>query len=53
MAGGGGWWDGVSKPRLDGLFGGTVGRGGGHSTASGSGRDGTGCVCLTPFNETK
>lgn len=24
-----------------------------HSTASGSGRDGTGCVCLTPLNSTK
>ncbi len=50
VAGGGGRLDGVLKPRLDGLFWGTVGREGEDSTASGSDRDGTGCVCLTPLN---
>lgn len=50
VAGGGGV-DELLKPRPDGLFGVVVGTA--HGEASGSARDGTGCVCLTPLNWTK
>lgn len=51
---GGFWWgvvDGwlVGVPRRAGCCGG----GKRHSTASGSDRDGAGCVCLTPLNSAK